>query len=327
MRLSWISAVIKVAITSALIAWLLHSVDLSTLFERFGRAEPWSAALGTVLLLALIALTGARWRIVLQGMGATLTLPVALQLTLIGHFFSQALPSSVGGDGVRAWLATREGIPAFRAVAGIFADRLAALVILILMVGATLPLFYARVPDEGARSAVAALVGGTCVGLAVLILGSSRLVRAMRRHAKLHALAEFAATFRETLSNKAVIGAIVAISLVVHLGLALSVWLVARSLSIAMTVFDCISLVPPIVLLTSVPISIAGWGVREAATVVAFGYIGVEPDDALALSIAFGAMQIAAGLPGGILWLARRRPRTPAAMANHGSATDAPSRS
>ena len=65
-------------------------------------------------------------------------------------------------------------------------------------------------------------------------------------------------------------------------------------------------LVPPIVLVTTLPISIAGWGVRESATVIGFGFIGVAPADALALSVLFGLVQIVMGVPGGIMWLAQK---------------------
>ena len=52
-----------------------------------------------------------------------------------------------------------------------------------------------------------------------------------------------------------------------------------------------------------IPVSIAGWGVREGAMVVAFGFVGIPAADALVVSLTFGALLVAAGMPGGILWL------------------------
>jgi glycosyltransferase 2 family protein len=72
-------------------------------------------------------------------------------------------------------------------------------------------------------------------------------------------------------------------------------------------------MVPLVVLLTMLPISIAGWGVREAAMVAAFGYVGVDAPGALALSVAFGLVQVAIGLPGGLWWF---KSGTPAASDN-----------
>jgi len=64
--------------------------------------------------------------------------------------------------------------------------------------------------------------------------------------------------------------------------------------------------VPPVLLVTTLPISIAGWGVREAAMVVAFGLIGVPEDGALVLGFMIGVIGVVVGVPGGILWALSR---------------------
>ena len=60
---------------------------------------------------------------------------------------------------------------------------------------------------------------------------------------------------------------------------------------------------PPVLLVMTLPISIAGWGVREQAMVSAFALINVPGEGALALSIMFGLLGLIMGLPGGIVWL------------------------
>jgi uncharacterized membrane protein YbhN (UPF0104 family) len=55
-------------------------------------------------------------------------------------------------------------------------------------------------------------------------------------------------------------------------------------------------------MVTLIPISIAGWGVRESAMVVAFGLIQVPRSDAIAVSLLFGMTLLVTGLPGGVLW-------------------------
>jgi len=65
-------------------------------------------------------------------------------------------------------------------------------------------------------------------------------------------------------------------------------------------------IVPAVMLVTMAPISFAGWGVREGAMIVGLGLAGIAAADALAVSVAFGLVQVALGVPGGALWLARR---------------------
>jgi hypothetical protein len=69
----------------------------------------------------------------------------------------------------------------------------------------------------------------------------------------------------------------------------------------------CALLVPAILEIAMLPISLAGWGVREGAAVVAFGAIGLPAAQALGVSIAFGLIVAAVSTLGGVLWLADRR--------------------
>ena len=77
-------------------------------------------------------------------------------------------------------------------------------------------------------------------------------------------------------------------------------------LDLEVTFLDCLVLVPPVLLIMTIPISIGGWGVREGAMVALFGLIGVPGHGALALSVMFGLVGIAVAVPGGIVWLISR---------------------
>jgi uncharacterized membrane protein YbhN (UPF0104 family) len=99
-------------------------------------------------------------------------------------------------------------------------------------------------------------------------------------------------------------GSIVFLSVVIHLASASVVITNARAMDIPIQPFAGIALVLPTLLIMMIPISIAGWGVREAAMIVALGYAGVSAADAFAISVAFGLTFLLSGIPGGILWLA-----------------------
>ena len=62
---------------------------------------------------------------------------------------------------------------------------------------------------------------------------------------------------------------------------------------------------PLVTLIMVIPISIAGWGIREGAMVVGLGYLGVIPESALALSVLYGLLLLTIALPGGLIWLVR----------------------
>ncbi len=307
MRHPWISVAIKAAITLALIGWLLHRIDLAPMMARFGRLDAALTIAAVAVMMAQLLLTGWRWMTIAAIIGAPVERALALRLTLIGQFFNQTLPSAIGGDAVRAWLASREGVPLGKAISGVFADRLVALLLLVAIVGATLPAFYARVPDAGLRTASVALVAATALGVAALVAVGPWVAALLQRHRWTRPLADLANDLRAVLTAAPESALVIVMAIVVHLGVIASVWLAARALALDVSLLDCLVLVPPIVLVTTLPISIAGWGVRESATVLGFGFIGVAAADALALSVVFGLVQIVIGLPGGIVWLAQKR--------------------
>jgi glycosyltransferase 2 family protein len=58
-----------------------------------------------------------------------------------------------------------------------------------------------------------------------------------------------------------------------------------------------------VTLVTVLPISLAGWGVREVSVVALLGMLGVDQAPALLLSVEFGLLGLLMTLPGGLLWL------------------------
>ncbi|HEX6978349.1 MAG TPA: lysylphosphatidylglycerol synthase transmembrane domain-containing protein [Alphaproteobacteria bacterium] len=308
MRRSWLFPAAKAAVTLFLVGLLAYRVDLEPVAERLGRIDVVLITAATAAMLSQLLLAGWRWSLVIRTLDAELRCRAIVRLTLIGQFFNQTLPSAIGGDAVRAWLATHEGLPLGKAVNGVLIDRVIALLVLITIIGATLPLLADRVPDPAFYGAAAGIVVATAAGLLVFFAVSDRATAVLARWRATAPLARLAADLRRSLSDPVRTVPIVMLSVAVHLGVITVGWLIARALSIDVTLIDCIVLIPPVVLLTTLPISIAGWGVREGAMVVGFGFLGVAAPEALAMSVVFGLVQIAAGLPGGAIWLFQGRP-------------------
>jgi hypothetical protein len=62
-------------------------------------------------------------------------------------------------------------------------------------------------------------------------------------------------------------------------------------------------LVIPVLLIAAIPLSIAGWGVRECTMIIAFAYAGLPESDGLVVSVLLGAALFAVGLLGGAVWI------------------------
>ena len=78
----------------------------------------------------------------------------------------------------------------------------------------------------------------------------------------------------------------------------------SAALNSAIDLYACFAILPLVSLLTFIPISIAGWGVREALVMSAFALIDVPTNGALAVSIKLGLANLVLGLVGGLVWIA-----------------------
>jgi uncharacterized membrane protein YbhN (UPF0104 family) len=120
------------------------------------------------------------------------------------------------------------------------------------------------------------------------------------------AAARFAADTRRVFLAPLATPGLIAIVVVGHLNLAALAYALAWGLGIQISLITCVVLYLPAVLIATLPISVAGWGAREAAMVALFGFVGVPAAQALTLSVLIGLFSIVGALPGGPLWLLTR---------------------
>jgi uncharacterized membrane protein YbhN (UPF0104 family) len=295
----------KATVTGALIWLVFRNVDMADVLGRVRTLPLWVAPAVIGLILCQF-LTGIwRWRILIGQLNARMAPGLAARLFFEGQFFNQALPSTVGGDGVRMYRAYRNGLALEPAVSSVILDRVVGLTALVLLVAAAQPMFYERVADPAARIAFTAIFAVAAAGIVVLLcLGA--LPQRLRHLSVVRGLISLSRASRAAFSRPAVLAPVLLLSVAGHLCIVAVFFVTSVNLGLGVTFLDCLVMVPSVLLLATVPISVAGWGVREGAMVTAFGLIGVPPGGAAAVSVLFGFALIAASLPGGVLWLMSR---------------------
>jgi uncharacterized membrane protein YbhN (UPF0104 family) len=294
---------IKIVISAALLYLVLRKVNLADLAARINFASLGWIGMAIAVTFLQIFVGVLRWREISAECGAPLPTKQAMRFNLIGTFFNQTLPSSIGGDAVRLWLVARGGAGWRAATYSIFVDRAIGLIALAIIIVASLPWSYNLISDPHGRSALlfldfAALAGG--VGF--LILGRLHwpwLKRWWGTH-HLHACSVIAnrLIFSRDHGPKLAV-----LSLLIHVLAPVIAWCVARSIAAPVLFDQVLLLVPPVMLITMVPISIAGWGVREASMGLAFGYAGLATSEGVNVSLLFGAIYFIVGAFGGLVWI------------------------
>src|SRR6202044_411995 len=167
-----LSSAIKILVSAALLYLALRKVNFADLIARLDLTSAAWLALAVAITFLQIFIGVLRWRIVSTECGAPLPLRQAMRYNVIGTFFNQTLPSSIGGDAVRLWLVARSGAGWRAATYSNFVDRAIGLIALAVIIVASLPWSYRLIGDPDGRAALlfvdlAALAGGA----GFLILG------------------------------------------------------------------------------------------------------------------------------------------------------------
>jgi hypothetical protein len=182
-------------------------------------------------------------------------------------------------------------------------DRAIGLIALAIIVVASLPWSYQLISNDHGRIALLLIdIGAISAGLGFLLL--SRLPWPWLKTFWLtHHIYACSVVANQVIFNRSSGPKIAVLSLLIHVMAVVIAWCAVRSVAASADFEQLFMLIPPIMLITMLPISIAGWGVREATMMVAFGYAGLAQADGTIVSLLFGAAFFIVGAIGGLVWV------------------------
>jgi len=296
---------LKTLVSLGLIALLINQVDFKEIVNILKNADITMIIYAMILLTIQVFIATTRWQFVLKCQKIILGFKNTLQILWSGIFFNQAMPSSVGGDVIRGYYLKKKSITLGRATLGVLMDRLFGMMGLVLLVVASLPLLFKLINDPTARSGMLFIALGISLAL-LLILFTDKLPGNFSHLKVFKGFYSLSQEGRHCISKNYNGLIIIIISILIHLISVVAVMTIAIGLEINVEWGGFLLMVPLASLIMVIPISIAGWGVREGVMVVGFGYLGVAPEAALALSILYGLLMLVVALPGGIVWVLKR---------------------
>lgn len=302
----------KLAVSVTLLVFLVQKISFAELAATLGSRLDYILAIAVLITLAGLACGGYRWWILIGQFGGRLSLPQTLRLTLVGHFFNQVLPTSIGGDAMRIWGATRQGVPTATAINSSLLDRIAGMLSLILLVLCGQPAVLARIDVPGTSLVSGIIMMG---GIAIILLTFlfDRLVPAGIRQWRAAAwLSQFSRHLRSLIRQPGRFSGILLASLASHCAALLLGYFFAREIGISLSPMDALLIFPSALLISSLPFSIAGWGLREAGMAAGFALLGLSAQSGITVSILIGLANIITGMLGGVAWLLSQSELRPA---------------
>jgi uncharacterized protein (TIRG00374 family) len=295
---------IKAIVSIGLIAVLATRLDYARVLSYWRLLNGvWILGALGILFLEMCLLAGVRLKLMLVSVDARRPLTTTAHIALCGFFFEQVTIGFVGGDAIRLWLLRRTHVPFGRAIQALLLDRacgFASLVLLSLIgVQVLLPLVEESV-REVITVALGAFVAAGLLGIAVIVVLTKVL-----RPTKLSAYWQRFGLSEHPVSM-ATLAIVFILAVATQLLNVLVFWMLGQSLGLPTALQQWFIVAPTVLLVSMLPISIGGWGVREGAMVVALHGFGISAEDALLPSVLFGLCAVLATLPGGILWVINR---------------------
>jgi uncharacterized membrane protein YbhN (UPF0104 family) len=294
----------KLAVTMACFWYLGSRVDLAKALEAAENMTFGWFALAVLALMLHLPLVCLRWCKIVDALardGETVARFRMLVITAVISFFAQVMPS-IASEGFRAWMLVRLGPTWRRALISVLMDRgigvgaFAAASVIILLIPSPLA---AALPQRGLLAvSFKAIVLAGAIGLAA----APHLAPLLERWPYTAWAGNLARAAQNVMLRSSaglwsglIAGAIELLAIV-------SIWFVGCSLDLGLTIVDAAVLFTVIFGSALIPISIAGWGIRELAVAAVLGTQGVPLEQSLIFSVCFGLALLAASLPGAVVW-------------------------
>jgi glycosyltransferase 2 family protein len=289
--------VAKLAVATLLMWLVIDRVDPAQMIADISSASV-SALAGAVLLLAFQPVLGAmRWHLIMRRFGAPVTPRQSVRLTYISTFLNQLVPGGFGGDAMRMWLSVRAGHQLSHALNGVTFDRLTFFLGLLLTTAVCISALdaYPRITALKLPLITAAAIALLATAVFIML---DRLPGALARFSPIRELGHVSVDARMLFLSRGTGAAVLLLSLVSIANLCGSLFLFMVAFNVPLLPSLLAASMPPIVLASSLPITIGGWGTRETAVVVMLTTMGTQPEPGVIASIAFGLAGLLISVPG-----------------------------
>tara|TARA_B100000767_G_C19750321_1_gene530514 strand:+ start:1322 stop:2272 length:951 start_codon:yes stop_codon:yes gene_type:complete len=297
--------ILKILVTTFLFVLIFDKVDINSTIMILKTIAPSFFIIALLVMIVEVLIANFRWKIVLKQLGSNISFYKALRYLWIGVFFNQALPSSIGGDAVRGYyLCKNENYSFSEATIGVLLDRVMGLLGLVLLVILTIPLIFESTITLLTKWTILSIIFFALIAI-ILSLIIDLIPNKFSQLKIVNGLVKFSTQGREILFSYYGLLAIT-LSIIIHLTFVFAAWLLAYGMGLNIPFIGMLLIVPITNLLIALPISIAGWGIREGLFITGLGYLNVSSDAALALSILYGLLMLFVSLPGFVDWFIQK---------------------
>jgi uncharacterized protein (TIRG00374 family) len=307
-----IKLLVRLGVSAALLYFVLRSIDLTAFWQRVTSMNPGWMILALIVYAAQQMIGVWRWDRLLRAQHIEVERKKLAESIWVSMFFNNFLPSNIGGDVVRITDTAREAGSKTLATTVVLVDRAIGLTALLVVAAlGAFVLWLAGIYVPGSRWLWLACIVLLLAAIFVIAMPDfvGHLLAPLRALNKPW-VTERALRLEEAVTRfgkaRGVVAGAFGAAIVVQLAIVAFYLLTAKGLSVPLPMLLGAVLIPVSLAVQMAPISINGFGVREAVFAFFFRRFGLPPDAAVALSLVSTGMVMGLSLVGGLLFVKRR---------------------
>lgn len=284
--------ILKLSVSGGALYLILSKAGVDKVFSHLRTISPWAFAFAIFTYIASIFISSFRWQLLLPEHFSVKRL---FPLYMLGAFFNTFLPGLVGGDAVKIYYLYKETGKGTQALSSVFMDRFVGFTMLMTLGITAYPFGYEHFKDYEIGGVKIAWVTPLIVLTFALV---SLLIFGLRLGQRFQVIKEVHNYFHSYLRKPGIIIKALILSAIVQVAIIFSVYVLTLGLGISVSFITLLVFVPIITTISTIPISISGIGLREGASVVLLGAVGIDPSMATALSFSMFLAVAIGSLPG-----------------------------
>lgn len=299
---------VRISVSVGLLSYIVTRFGVGTILAGLRDIEITFFALALILSVLGIFLSAAKWGLLLRIKGFEFSNRSLVTYYYIGQFFNAFLPTAIGGDSARMYFLHRDSNTGIDSVSSVVVERLTGLLSICLIGGTAVILGRGLLSRQ-----TTVLIFGIASGVSLILVISfftdaftGPLERTLFRIDFLDAGDLLEKTYTSVIAYRqysAKIGFVLVVSIFVRIISVIINYVVALGIGIDIDPVYFFVFIPVVELLLFVPVSIQGFGVREASYAYLFSLVGGSPTKAVSLAIAVQLLMVLNNILGGLVYV------------------------
>jgi uncharacterized protein (TIRG00374 family) len=298
--------ILKILSGVVLMGILFYQVDWRIMAQTLRQISIFYLVLIFLLGFVMLGVSCWKWQILLFSQKLSLKFRYLTVSYFIGYFFTNFLPTNVGGDVVRGYLVGRDTGQQAKSFWSVFMERFTGAVVLLLWAALT-PLINPSVLKNKPITAIALLSWAYLVFIALILFQRKFLYRTVKKMFNIRFIWDRADRIinklKEADISRGLIVRVMAITVFFYFLTFLNVYLGYLTFGVRVPVREVLTYTPIIMVVSILPISINAIGLSEGAFVYCFLLAGISKEASLSAALLIRLKPVLFGMIGGIFYI------------------------